>query len=219
MLSQVAGQIASEVARQLKSIATLVQGYVDDLTRDVQDVLDGSLAWSEAKRRHRTYIRDNAEPAYLEGLAEGGAEDAELTDTDRATIKVWIDTQLGYVAGLWADVSALFTDYYGGKISRTEYVDRRRALYERIGVWGDALRDLANQGKAAALADVMCTWEYGDTVEHCRTCEKLSGKRHRLSWFTSRGYIPREVGSETLECGGWRCQCRLVADDGKQVLP
>ena len=203
----------------VKTIQDIVRGYVDDITRDYQDVLSGDLLSSEARRRHRTYIRDSAEAVYLEGLKEGGAEGAELTDEDNAAIRAWVENQLGYVGGLWSDVDRLAQDYENGMIRRDQYEDGRRVLYERIGTWGDSLRDLGNQGKASAMANMMVTWNFGGTEVHCRTCAKLDGKRHRMSWFTSRGYIPQEKGSPVLECGGWRCECTLNDDRSRQVLP
>lgn len=202
----------------LKSVDGLVTGYVDDITRNFQDVLDGDLLSSEARRRHKAYIKENAEAAYREGLAEGGAN-IELTEDDEKAIGTWVQTQLGYVAGLWDEIDRLTKGYSDAMLTREQYESGRRALYERIGLWGNALRDLANQGKASAMRNKMVTWRLGATEEHCRTCAKLDGKRHRLSWFTSRDYIPQAVGSDTLECGGWRCQCTLKDDKGAQVLP
>jgi hypothetical protein len=216
----VAAQVAGQVkARAVKSIASLVTGYTDDVTRDFQDVLSGDLLVGEARRRHRTYIKDNAEAVYTEGLAEGGAKDAELTDEDNAAIQEWIDAQLGYVAGLWDDVAKLSKDYEDAMISRAAYEAGRRTLYERIGTWGNSLRDLGNVAKASAMKDQLVFWRMGDTSDHCSTCAKLDGKKHRLSWFVSRGYIPQEVGSQELQCGGYRCLCILETPGGEQVLP
>lgn len=214
----VAGQVAQVVA-EIKSVDSLVTGYVDDLTRDFQDVLSGDLLIGEARRRHRAYIKRDAEPAFIEGLAEGGVDEPDLTDEDKAVITDWITEQRGFVDGLWDAVEKLADDYERALIDKETYNTRRRGLYERIGLWGGTLRELAGQGKASALANMMVTWRMGETEKHCKVCNRLDGKRARLKWFTSRGYIPQENNSTTLECGGWRCQCTLQDSKGGIILP
>lgn len=217
----VAARLAVYVAEHspIKSVAELVTGYVDDITRDFQDALDGDLLTSECRRRHRAYIRRDAEAVFIEGLKAGGVDSEELDAEDSATIAAWVSEQLGYVAGLWDAVDKLLDDFERGLIKQPDFIARRRALYERIGLWGQSLRDLGSAGKASALANMMCTWRLGATEKHCRTCARLNGKRKRLKWFTSRGYYPQQNGSETLECGGWRCECVLRDDKGKVILP
>lgn len=204
---------------ELKSVADLVRGYVDDITRDFQDALDGDLLTSECRRRHRAYIKRDAEAVFIEGLKAGGVPEAELDAEDLAVIAAWVAAQQGYVNGLWDAVDKLADDFQRGLIKQPEFVAQRRDLYTRIGLWGQSLRDLGSAGKASALANMMVTWRLGATEKHCRTCARLNGKRKRLKWFTSRGYYPQQNGSETLECGGWRCECTLRDDKGKQVLP
>jgi hypothetical protein len=87
----------------------------------------------------------------------------------------------------------------------------------RLAMWAAALMVLRVQGLASAQADMMVTWKYGET-EHCDTCLNLNGQQHRLSWFTDKGFIPREPGSATLKCGGYNCQCGLYDRQGNQVM-
>ena len=94
---------------------------------------------------------------------------------------------------------------------------QRDILDNRIDFWTRSIEAAGAQGVASAQANAMGTWVYGDT-DHCSTCLKLNGQRHRVKWFVSKGYIPREPGSDTLECNGFRCQCRVVDDKGKQLL-
>lgn len=207
------------MAYAIKSVSSVVQTYLDDITRDFQDVLAGDLLGSEARRRHRANIKESAPLAYAEGLKEGGADGLELDDEEKAVIQSWIDNQLSYVGGLWDSIDKLANDYENAMINRQAYEAGRLGLYERIGLWGNALRELAGQGKSSALKNMPVTWKLGATEEHCRTCNRLNGKRHKLNWFVSRDYIPQAQASDTLECGGWRCQCTLVDDKGKQILP
>ena len=73
--------------------------------------------------------------------------------------------------------------------------------------------------KMAAQKERIGIWRYGDTVAHCQTCSDLEGEKHPLSWFIDNGYIPRQRGSTTLECGGWHCECEIVdAETGERIV-
>lgn len=211
----------------LKSVDDVVRGYVDDITRNMLDVLDGNMTRGDAARAHKSYLRRDAEPAYLEGMRAGGIENpgAEITPEEQAEIKAWVADQAGYVSDFWAAVAeaAKLKPAFGTGTARedllAQYNAARRALSDRITLWESALRELAGRGKAAAMTNTMCRWKLGATEEHCSTCARLNGQRHRLSWFTDRGYIPQQNDSETLDCGGWRCLCSIVDDKGRQILP
>ena len=70
-----------------------------------------------------------------------------------------------------------------------------------------------------ASSTTMGIWKLGRTEKHCDTCYWLNGQVQPLAWFASNGYIPRQPGSRTLACGGWRCDCGIFdAKTGKQLL-
>jgi hypothetical protein len=95
---------------------------------------------------------------------------------------------------------------------------QRDAILGRVDQWVDSLRTLGDLGKAYATQNEKGTWIMGDT-EHCVTCEKLSRlKPHRLKWFIDRGYIPRENGSDTLDCHGFNCLCSIQNAKGEVLL-
>ena len=60
-------------------------------------------------------------------------------------------------------------------------------------------------------------WLRPNSMVH--TCADLNGQKHPLKWYREEGYIPQEAGSVTLDCGGWKCQCRVLGPDGEQLLP
>ena len=55
----------------------LVRGYVDDLTRDFLDVLDGQRSVPQAENGHRNMLPDVGELAYEAGMTDGGADPYE----------------------------------------------------------------------------------------------------------------------------------------------
>jgi hypothetical protein len=199
--------VAALVAQSLavKSVNEVLREYEDTLTRFAFDVLRGGDA-VDFRRSHKALLRALAPEAYSEGLREGGVD--ELDDDDQAVVKDWLDGQLAHVNDFAAWLA-------GGEPRNSE--DKRRQMADRVAMWVQALDNLGGLGRASALKNQMVTWKVGDT-EHCETCRELNGTRRRLKWFTSRGYIPREVGSDTLECGGYNCQCQLVNASGERVL-
>ena len=141
----------------------------------------------------------DAETVFIAGLEEGGASSDEMTDAEQKYLDEWVKNQLTFVDSL-ADAA------------REAHGDRalQRAFYQRIDMWVDTMRTLGMTAKGFANADQMGQWKLGETEKHCTTCSKLaSGAAHRVSWFLKRGYIPRENGSETLQCKGFKCDCRI----------
>ena len=69
----------------------------------------------------------------------------------------------------------------------------------------EKLKEVYNNAKMRAMPNMMVTFDGDDGAESCDTCQKLKGKRHKISWFVSRNYIP-PFGTG-LECHpGRRCQ-------------
>jgi hypothetical protein len=83
---------------------------------------------------------------------------------------------------------------------------------ERADGYTQTTASIYNAARMRAGGNIMLTWRYGDAV-HCKTCESLNEKRHRASWFLRRDYIPGKPGA-AMDCGGYRCKCRLVEDNG-----
>lgn len=213
LLSQIESEIVERLATY-KAINEVLREYENALTRYVIDAANGNMSAGEMSRAHKALIRRLAPAAYDEGLREGGVSDpeSERDDQDDSTIDAWTSEQSGFTldfAKAAADVSKLKGD------AKTE---ARRILLERVDDWVHALRTLANKGFASAQANMTVTWEFGD-ADHCDKCSELNGKTRRLKWFTDRAYYPQEPGSQTLDCHGFNCQCRLVDSKGRQVLP
>ena len=93
-------------------------------------------------------------------------------------------------------------------------------ISDRVNGYSGALIGIYNYAKMTAEKDRPGKWIYGDTVDHCETCEELNDGIHPLSWYLENDYIPRQRGSATLECGGWRCDCSIVdPESGEQLIP
>lgn len=213
LLSQIESEIVERLATY-KAINEVLREYENALTRYVIDAANGNMSAGEMSRAHKALIRRLAANAYDEGLREGGVSDpeSERTDDDDSTIDAWTSEQSGFTLDFAKAAAAV------SKLRGDAKTEARRIILERVDDWVHALRTLANKGFASAQANMTVTWEYGDS-DHCPTCKGLNGKTRRLKWFKERGLYPGEPGSQTLDCHGFNCQCRLTDSKGRQVLP
>ena len=201
-------------AIELFSINEVANDYENTLSRWIVDVANGNMSGRTLRSQMRDLILEKSEEVYTEGMREGGIPDDELAldDDDKATIRDWVLGQVEHISD-FADAAETVHELTGD-----ERTAARDAMLDRVGYWVDNLRSLGGLGLASAKKNMMVEWEFGDT-QHCDTCASLNGKRKRIKWFIDNGYIPQERGSDTLDCGGWNCQCRLKNDDGGTILP
>jgi len=205
---------AELVARlAVKTVADVLDEFTVKLSESVVAVFNGEASAKELASDMRTAIRVYGRMAYTQGMTEGGIDnpEAEISDSDEYAIDVWIAGQLEHVAGFASDCALTRKAEDRGAA--------QAAMLARFDQWVASLRDIGSQGKASALKDTMVTWRLGATEDHCPTCNRLHGKRHRLSWFMQRDYRPQENGSTTLACEGWNCDCSLVSDSGDVIYP
>lgn len=196
-----------------RTIAQVVGTYRDQLTNFVHEALNGSMDALDLRRAHREMIRRLGPSAYTEGLREGGVPAEELDAADRRAITEWMTGQFAHVNKFAADAVAARGD------------DGKRAnIMTRLGMWVESMQTLGGMGLMSAQKNRMGTWYLGPTEKHCITkngrigCANLHGKRHRLSWFLSRGLIPRQPGSAILGCQGFMCLCEIRGDDGTKLI-
>ena len=78
------------------------------------------------------------------------------------------------------------------------------------------LDGIFNETKLRGAKNQSVTWILGSAEKHCKTCASLDGKRHRISWFIERDYIPRKNGA-AMDCGGYNCDCSLVTNNGEEI--
>lgn len=197
-----------------KAVAGAVREYESRLTEFVRRGLSGFYSQRELATKHTVLINELGLQAFYDGMKAGGidAPQDEISEDEAAMVDEWITEQISHVAEFALAVSD------ASKATGADKQPARDDIDGRLSLWVRAIETLKAMGQASAQKNMMVTWVYGDT-EHCDTCNKLNGTRRRWKWFTDKGYIPREPGSDTLDCGGWSCQCKLVDDKGKQVMP
>jgi hypothetical protein len=134
--------------------------------------------------------------AWLEGAKEAGITSLdELTPQEQMTLQGLINTDFSYVLGVAEFIETRPHENESADIS---------GLYDRAELWVNRYNAIKAQAQTSAAADKKYRWVYGDT-EHCATCNALNGRVYRGSVWSAH-VLPQ---SRRLDCGGWRCQCRL----------
>jgi len=147
----------------------------------------------------RYFLNKFGKQAYLDGLQDGGVQTDELDDEDRGKIAEMLAEQSQYVSELG---SVLFK---GDGITDIEAANKPTMW------WNKSVLPMYQAGLVSADRNGLYEWVYGD-AEHCDTCLKLNGQRHRLRDYQRKGLLPK---SGDLDCGGYNCKCQIVKVVGK----
>lgn len=155
-----------------------------------------------ARNAARLAVVEDVPAAFERGYADGGGEEIDAEDNAWAT-----DEQARQLAFMSDAVSALRE--LGDAITED-------LINSRVGLWLGTLDAIYAHAKLLGAKNKMLTWHLGSTEKHCATCAKLDGQRHSAKWWLNHNYIPRQPGSETLDCGGWQCDCSLADDEDNE---
>ncbi len=196
-------------AKSVDSVAAVYKGF---LVKIASDTYMGG-APIDMWRQHKAGIEAYGRQVFFAGMTAGGVENPqEVMDAEeRAYLDKWIREQKGYTESFARWVAKIEPGVEG--------LADLKQLDARIELWLENLRALGSAGYAFARKNQTGIWHLGATEQHCTTCAMLNGKRRRLKWFLQNGYIPRQPGSDTLECGGWNCDCYITSPSGEWLLP
>lgn len=188
----------------LTSTRPLTRKTIEDFGRRLRGLAHGLWAgdigifdWSDsmAMAIYRGY-----EQAWTEGAARVGILPEDRTPEETLKLQSTINEDLARIVGL------------GDFIEENTQADNipYGTVVSRVELWVNRYTSVANDAAVTAGADRKFIWEYGATSDHCGDCAKYEGKIHRGSLWVQVGALPQ---GRTLECGGWRCDCRLVPTD------
>lgn len=143
-------------------------------------------------------------PAFETGYEDGGGElPIEADDVDYVNGRV--DGEFGFVDDLFNQLKALKKE---GPDAFMGEAEARAEGYART------LDGIYNAGRVRGAKNRMLTFGGFDGVESCQTCKRLTGQRHRASWWVNRGLVPYR-GNANFECGNWQCEHFLFDDAGE----
>lgn len=146
-------------------------------------------------------FRLNLPLAWRAGAAVCGIKPEEYTPEEQAALTNLINEQYRHMAA-FADQIIAGDKAHGGKLA---------TQLARGETWVTTWRTAYAKAQAMACGNRKLEWMLGD-AEHCSSCLKLAGKVKRANYWRDH-VLPQNPPNDQLECGGWRCQCRLVPTD------
>lgn len=176
----------------LASFGAALRGYTTALWRGTIDLLEFKLVME-------SLIITEYEAAWNEGAAICGLGPADRTVEEQSALNRAILLAAGSIWSLGEFV-----------VANQRGVSQLSVLGPRLLLWTTAYTGLVTLAQTMACSNQRLKWVLGHTVEHCEDCATYNGQVHRASVWRKYGAIPQ---SRSLECGGWRCQCRLVPTD------
>jgi hypothetical protein len=166
--------------------------------------LDSEASVARYKNLVRRAVADHFPQAFYAGYAESGAEETEAEDEQWLTGR--IGEELEFVVSLFDSLK---------EKRGMEGLDPEVEADSRADGYAATLDGIHTEGVMRGMKNAPLEWRYGDT-EHCDTCSKLHGQKHKAKWYLDRDYIPRKPGA-AMDCGGYNCQCTLLDKDGKEI--
>lgn len=199
---------------------------------DGKPVLDRRNFLRQGKQAINIYFQ----AAYLDGLNRGGVLVDRLEDDEQAEIAAEIKAEQAFFDNLARDVY----DDLGGQLEALRqqqmvtyasvgperdlarqqfmemyhrYLAEARKIVDRIELWvNKGLSRVYNLGISSARDNPLLGWRLGKTEEHCETCLAAARQVHRAKRWKEAGLTPK---SDTLLCGGFRCDCEFVQVQGR----
>lgn len=155
----------------------------------------------------RELLSEGISDVYFGALQDAGIDPQEFSEEDYSKVDDLTAQQFEFLPQFIDDIR-----HAAREKDKQTRADMQDAIMARADLWCNTVDAVAEIARNSAKKNEMVTWHLGATEKHCKTCAWLNGQRHRRSWFALRGYVPRQPGSDTLDCGGWNCDCSLEID-------
>ena len=153
-------------------------------------------------------IEDQFTRAWNQGARAVGFDPAQMTAADQAELMAKINAQADHVLNFAQDIE-------NASIQNTSI----EPLYARVDLWANRYDEVVNDAKIyfakRSPEEIRLVWRLGATERHCSTCAALDGIVATAAEWEASGYRPQHAPNPLLECGGWRCDCRLEQTDAE----
>lgn len=183
----------SKLIQETKSISAYRRGLRSAIRALWNELIDVSQFETEV----RSLINRRLNEAFDEGARTFGVTPEEYTLEEFRIIAEVIQNELLYVNSLALRI--------------LEYKNSGEGITSAFGIidsWVNRYNDLVNRAKVVVGENEKLIWELGPT-EHCSTCSRLAGKVKRSKYWEEH-VMPQQPPNPNLECGGWKCQCKLT---------
>jgi hypothetical protein len=179
--------------------------YGDAISSALTTYLNGGAVTSPRNALKRAMVEafgSTADTAWVDGGGELPFDGEPLE---------WFNARVAAEMGF---VDLLFQQ--AKELRGSEDFDGAAWVAERVAGYVNSLKEVYNNMRLRVMDNIMVMFDGDDGAKPCDTCKKLKGKRHKLSWFIARGYIPPHGSG--LDCSkGGHCQHGLRKDNGEWV--
>lgn len=186
-------------------LSAINKKYHDAVTKSLVSYFDGGSI-NAPRNQFRQAMVEAFGSSFDLGWTDGGGSlpwDGEALS--------WFNARLNQEVGF---IDMLFQE--AKELRKDKEFDYFSWITARADGYTNTLKEIYNAARMRATKDQMVTFAGDDGARSCATCQKLQGKRHKLSWFIARNYIP-PFGSG-LDCAkGGHCKHGLRADNGNWV--
>lgn len=176
--------------------------YRQALIKYVRDFYTGAADVGETIDRFARMIEEQFGRAWREGMREAGMAPEDMTDEERQALEAAINKEENFVLDYLSDIDS-------ARIQQKPI----EPLLSRVPLWANRYNQIKMDALTMARADGALIWILGETEQHCSSCLKLNGIVKRGSFWRTSGVMPQNAPNSSLECGGWRCDCRLEPTD------
>jgi hypothetical protein len=147
--------------------------------------------------------------AWNEGAAECDVLPEDMTEDDLAILQTIIDNEFEYILGLAEDIQAYQTQ--GDEVAFGD------SFKSRIDLWVNRYTETVNRARVHFGGKLHLRWTLGATEKHCETCAALDGiVAWAIEWEQAQ-IQPQNPPNPQLECGGWKCDCKLEPTDERRT--
>ena len=145
--------------------------------------------------------------AYQQAWDEQG-DGTELPDYLASSRDDMILNEYDYVDGYFRDIMT-------ARLDQTP-ID---PLIARASIWANRWNEAYNAALHLIAVDNQDNedWILGETETHCPSCSALNGIVVRASDWEDLGVHPQGAPNDSLDCGGWNCDCRREATDKRRT--
>ncbi len=181
--------------------------YADALHALVEELFRGDISEDAFVSMGNQLVEDQISDAWFEGLAVNGMDIENMTDDWWTHLNGIIASEQDFLSGFAADISSASGD--------PNMLD---GLLARADLYAQRWTDIYNQAilYSAEMGETF-VWVLGNTEEHCESCEALDGWVATAQEWIESGVNPQMPPNDVLECGGWRCDCRLEQTDAPSM--
>lgn len=178
--------------------------YLRQIQQAVRGLYMGSISDGDFIGIMAEIIPAQLTKAWNQGMRDNGLDPAyDMLEEWQLELDARILSEYDFVDRFAADILDARETLADGE-------NRLDGLLARAALWANRYNDIYNWAKmATADGTDKYRWVLGATEEHCYQCGALNGiVAFAREWEQSR-FTPQTPPNPMLECGGWRCDCRL----------